>query len=101
MMNLTSREHILSSTVIRWRSWLDLNRGLLHEPDVLPIGLELVIPARAASAPIDSRMLPQSYVPRAVAIHSRHGNRLVPVRPVPSHSALTPRARLASPRLAN
>jgi nucleoid-associated protein YgaU len=79
---------------------LELNRGLLSDPDLLPIGVELLIPPRAADRFIGSAS-PQSYLPRAVAVHSAHGNGLVPVRPVPSASTLTPRARLVNPRSAD
>jgi nucleoid-associated protein YgaU len=74
-----------------------LNRDLLSDPELLPIGVELTIPARASHA-LDHRLSPQSNLPRAVAIHSSHGNGLVPVRPVPATSTLAPRARLVSPR---
>jgi hypothetical protein len=76
---------------------LQLNRGLLSDPQLLPIGVELLIPPRAQDASI-SGTSPQSYLPRAVAIHSSRGGGLVPVRPIPAASTLTPRARLANPR---
>jgi hypothetical protein len=78
---------------------LELNRGLLSNPDLLPIGVELVLPPRSADA-ITVTGSPQSYLPRSVAIHSSHGSGLVPVRPIPSASTLTPRARLVYPRAA-
>ena len=75
---------------------LELNRGLLSDPQLLPIGVELLIPPRSADTSIGGNS-PQSYLPRAVAIHSAHGHGLVPVRPIPSGSTLTPRARLVNP----
>ena len=78
---------------------LQLNRGLLSDPQLLPIGVELLIPPRSADTSIGGNS-PQSYLPRAVAIHSAHGHGLVPVRPIPSGSTLTPRARLVNPRSA-
>jgi hypothetical protein len=74
----------------------ELNRDRLTNPDVLPIGVELTIPTRAGE--LTGRAPPQSQLPRAVAAHSSYGNGLIPVRPVPAASTLTPRARLAYPR---
>jgi hypothetical protein len=78
---------------------LQLNRGLLSDPELLPIGVELLIPPRAHDAAI-SGAPPQSYLPRAVAVYSSQGGGLVPVRPIPTASTLTPRARLVNPRSA-
>jgi nucleoid-associated protein YgaU len=78
---------------------LELNRGLLSDPQLLPIGVELLIPSRSADTSVGGNS-PQSYLPRAVAIHSAHGHGLVPVRPIPTGSTLTPRARLVNPRSA-
>jgi hypothetical protein len=76
-----------------------LNRDLLSDPELLPIGVELAIPGRSTRAS-DRNLLPQSSLPRSVAIHSPHGNGLIPVRPIPATSSLTPRARLVNPRQA-
>jgi hypothetical protein len=78
---------------------LEFNRGVLSNPDLLPIGTELVIPPRSPQPTVGAGA-PQSYLPRAVAVHSAHGSGLVPVRPVPAASTLTPRARLVYPRAA-
>jgi nucleoid-associated protein YgaU len=78
---------------------LQLNRGVLSDPELLPIGVELLIPPRAQDASITGAS-PQSNLPRAVAIHSPRGSGLVPVRPIPAASTLTPRARLVNPRSA-
>jgi nucleoid-associated protein YgaU len=74
------------------------NRELLTTPDLLPIGVELKIPNRSILPAIDS-LSPQSFVPRAVAVHSSPTtpSALVPVRPVPGTSDVVPRAQLANP----
>jgi nucleoid-associated protein YgaU len=74
----------------------EANRGLLSDPDLLPIGVELVIPSRAAasSAALES---PQSFRPRAVAAHAAAAGGLVPVRPIPSSTGAVPRAQLTRP----
>jgi hypothetical protein len=74
----------------------EANRGLLSDPDLLPIGTELVIPSRTGLSQSDGQS-PQSFVPRAVAIHASAGGGLVPVRPVPSSAGTVPRAQLARP----
>jgi nucleoid-associated protein YgaU len=76
-----------------------LNRELLSDPELLPIGVELTMPARTSRASEHS-LSPQSNLPRAVAIHSPQRNGLIPVRPIPETTTLTPRARLINPRLA-
>jgi nucleoid-associated protein YgaU len=77
----------------------EMNRHLLANPELLPIGVELMIPSRTAAANSVGRS-PQSFMPRAVAIHSTVGSGLVPVRPIPPASGLMPRAHLAPPRAA-
>jgi hypothetical protein len=74
---------------------LEANRGVLADPELLPIGTELVIPNRINAGPADLRS-PQSLVPRAVAIHASAGS-LVPVRPVPASTGIVPRAHLSRP----
>jgi nucleoid-associated protein YgaU len=76
----------------------ELNRHLLSDPQLLPIGAELIIPSRAAAATNSIAPSPHSRLPRAVAIHTAVGSGLVPVRPIPSASGLTPRAYLSQPR---
>jgi hypothetical protein len=76
------------------------NRHLLSDPELLPIGIELIIPPRAAADSGDVSS-PQSSMPRAVAIHAREDRGLVPVRPVPAASRILPRAVLAPPRPPN
>lgn len=73
----------------------ELNRGTLTDRELLPIGAELVIPARTSTPAIDTSS-PQSFVPRAVAVNA--GSRgLVPVRPIPSPAGVMPRALLSRP----
>jgi nucleoid-associated protein YgaU len=78
----------------------ELNRHLLSDPQLLPIGTELIIPSRAAAAANSIAPSPHSRLPRAVAIHTAVGSGLVPVRPIPSASGVTPRAYLTPPRAA-
>lgn len=75
----------------------ELNRGVLRDPNLLPIGAELAIPSRtpATSNWTDA---PQSYQPPVVAVHTPITGGLVPVRPIPRFSTVTPRAQLAAPR---
>jgi nucleoid-associated protein YgaU len=73
------------------------NQHILSNPDLLPIGIELVIPSHTGSAE-DARSAPQSFMPRAVAVHARPTGGLVPVRPVPTASSVLPRAYLSWPR---
>jgi hypothetical protein len=73
----------------------EANRGVLTDPELLPIGVELVIPSEAATAfELDS---PQSLLPKAVAIHAPATAGLVPVRPIPAAPQLVPRAHLSLP----
>jgi nucleoid-associated protein YgaU len=74
----------------------ELNRHLLSHPDVLPIGAELVIPSPSVTSH-PSGESPQSLVPRRPAFHAASRGGLVPVRPVPSGTAVMPRAQLARP----
>jgi hypothetical protein len=74
----------------------EANRGLLHDPELLPIGTELVIPDKGSGSVIAPS--PQSFVPPAIAIHAPAGHRLVPVRPVPASALAPPRAELLRPR---
>ncbi len=74
----------------------ELNRGVLTSPELLPIGMELVIPVRSGTPALDSQM-PQSLAPRSVAIHAAAHNGLVPVRPIPPSAGTMPRAQLLRP----
>jgi nucleoid-associated protein YgaU len=75
----------------------ELNRQLISDPELLPIGVELAIPPRTGSAATGD-VPPQSMLPRTVAIHSAAAGGLVPVRPIPSAPGTVPRAFLAPPR---
>jgi nucleoid-associated protein YgaU len=74
------------------------NRELLTSPDLLPIGAELKIPVATRLPAIDPRS-PQSFIPRAVAIHTSPTTPggLVPVRPIPAAFDVMPRAQLGGP----
>jgi hypothetical protein len=73
----------------------EANRGVLTDPELLPIGAELVIPNGAVTAfEPDS---PQSLLPKTVAIHAPATGGLVPVRPIPAAPQFVPRAHLAPP----
>jgi nucleoid-associated protein YgaU len=76
------------------------NRHLLNDPELLPIGVELMIPPRRAPSEVDA-LSPQAHMPRAVAIHAPLAGGLVPVRPVPAASIVTPRAFLKPPLAAD
>lgn len=75
----------------------EMNRSVLRDPELLPIGVELVIPPRSTTAGQWSSG-PQSFQPPVVAIHTPVVGGLVPVRPIPRHTSLVPRAQLAAPR---
>jgi nucleoid-associated protein YgaU len=74
----------------------EANRGVLSDPDLLPIGTELVIPSKSSTTAVDAQS-PQSLAPRAVAIHAAANGRLVPVRPIPAAASVVPRAQLSRP----
>ncbi len=74
-----------------------LNRGLLSDPELLPIGAELKIPPRGDTGGIGSSM-PQSRTIGAASIHSAEHTGLVPVRLLPGASGTMPRAQLLPPK---
>jgi hypothetical protein len=74
----------------------EANRGVLSDPELLPIRTELVIPNRSQTAAIEGNS-PHSFVPSAVAIHATEIGRLVPVRPIPVGASVVPRAQLSRP----
>jgi nucleoid-associated protein YgaU len=76
----------------------ELNRHLLTNPELLPIGVELAIPARSAAT--GGSMSPQSFGQRTVATHAPAASGLVPIRPIPRGTSVAPRAFLAAPRQA-
>jgi nucleoid-associated protein YgaU len=80
----------------REREIYELNRHVLSDPELLPIGAELVIPRRSQVRDSDN-YLPQSALPGSLAVHAAARGGLVPVRPVPSGSEAMPRAQLARP----
>jgi hypothetical protein len=77
----------------------ELNRHLLADPELLPIGAQLAIPARSMTSALGET--PQSLLPGATSIHAAARGGLIPVRPIPSTSAVMPRAQLARPLPAN
>ena len=74
----------------------ELNRHVLTNPELLPIGVELAIPSRSAA--MHAATTSQSFVDRTVAIHAPAASGLVPIRPIPRATSITPRAFLAAPR---
>jgi hypothetical protein len=73
----------------------ELNRNLLSDPELLPIGAEIAIPA--SSTRFSGGDAPQSLLPDAASIHAASRGGLIPVRPIPSTTAVMPRAQLARP----
>ena len=69
----------------------ELNRQLLSSPDLLPIGVELMLPARGDEFTLDHP------VRRPLSVRQTFGSGLAPVRPVPLHSDVAPRAQLTRP----
>lgn len=77
---------------------LVLNRGVLSDPDLLPIGAELKIPPRTPTA--DSSQPSQAR--RRSSLHAAEHTGLVPVNYLPSASPqVMPRAQLLPPRPVN
>jgi hypothetical protein len=73
----------------------ELNRGVLENVELLPIGAELKLPARALSHPAQAAGAPLD-TSLAAAVHTAMDG-LVPVRPVPPASSIMPRAKLLEP----
>jgi nucleoid-associated protein YgaU len=70
----------------------ELNREVLSDPELLPIGTELTLPPRSGSTGQDRQGRPGSG-----SIHEAANNRLVPLRPLTSGGGLPPRAQLSGP----
>jgi hypothetical protein len=70
----------------------ELNRELLSNPDLLPIGAELTIPDRLRNNGFDRQ---GDGVMPALNAASKS---LTPVRPIPTTTGVSPRAQLAPPR---
>lgn len=80
----------------RSREIYELNRNVLSAPDLLPIGAELKIPERVASASWGRQEFqPNSASTRANRESSR--DNWIPIRPAASPQEITPRAQLAPP----
>jgi hypothetical protein len=80
----------------RSREIFELNRQVLSAPDLLPIGAELKIPERVASASWGSK----EFQPNSASTQfNREGSRdsWTPVRPAASPQGIIPRAQLAPP----
>jgi hypothetical protein len=77
----------------------ELNRGLLTDPELLPIGVELTIPGPGQIVDV-SRGGSQSLRSGQSALHAATSRGLVPVRPIPRDPSATipPRAQLLTPR---
>jgi nucleoid-associated protein YgaU len=74
----------------------NLNRDVLSNPDVLPIGVELKIPDRTSRTSWDRQSRRMGIQNESSVREAASGN-LVPVRPMPSYESVTPRALLAPP----
>jgi len=77
----------------------ELNHDVLTSPDLLPIGAELKIPERVATASWER----ESSRPRAADLGTTReaaNHNLVPIRPATSPQAIVPRAQLSRPIMA-
>jgi hypothetical protein len=74
----------------------EANRELLSNPDLLPIGAELVIPEIHSRSAFE-RTVPQSSLARDPSVREAAHQVMVPVRPIPRAGTLVPRARLLPP----
>jgi hypothetical protein len=80
----------------RSREIYELNRQVLSAPDLLPIGAELKIPDRVASASWDRRgFQPNAANPRPGSEAGR--DNITPARSVSAPQGIIPRAQLAPP----
>ena len=77
----------------------EANRELLADPDLLPIGAQLVIPKRSARAAFEGSS-PQSSLANDPSVRAATNRGMVPVRPIPSAVGLMPRAQLLPPMAA-
>jgi nucleoid-associated protein YgaU len=73
-----------------------LNRELLTNPDLLPIGVELKIPERATRTSWDRQGRRVGF-PNDASVREAASGNLVPVRPISSYDSIIPRAQLARP----
>jgi hypothetical protein len=80
----------------RSREIFELNRGVLTNPELLPIGAELKIPERIASAKSGARTWQPNSSTAKPSGESVSSN-LVPFRPASSQEGVVPRAQLARP----
>lgn len=74
-----------------------LNRGVLTDPELLPIDAELKIPPRNSLGVSENALL-QSQTIGTPNFHAVEHTGLVPVRRLPSPSIVAPRAQLLPPR---
>jgi hypothetical protein len=74
----------------------ELNREMLANPDLLPIGTELKIPNRPPRATSDrqTRRLPDPYAP---PLREAAYNNLVPIRSIDIEAPIIPQAQLTHP----
>jgi hypothetical protein len=73
-----------------------LNRGVLSDPELLPIGAELTIPAPGQVVE-SSPGTPHSFRTGPTHVHAASNRGLVPVRPIPRATSALPRAQLMGP----
>jgi nucleoid-associated protein YgaU len=74
----------------------ELNRELLANPELLPIGTQLKIPDREAHTSWDKQSRRVGY-PNGEAVRQAASGSLVPVRPIAIGEAIIPQAQLARP----
>jgi hypothetical protein len=72
----------------------ELNRELLSDPDLLPIGAELKIPDRTEQTSWNREGQRHETLSAASV---REASRLAPLRPISQGDNIAPRARLAAP----
>jgi nucleoid-associated protein YgaU len=80
----------------RGREIFELNREVLADPNLLPLGVELKIPERSLAAARIGAGFNNGFSSGATVREAASGN-LVPVRSAPNDDAIIPRAQLARP----
>jgi hypothetical protein len=76
----------------------ELNRAVLSDPELLPIGVELQIPAMRYDGPSGHSASLRKTTVEGSSLHAATNTGLVQVRPVPEGSGIVPRAQLLRPQ---